>query len=57
MYNVKYYLDIIDSNTEVAKYSVNNIGRRTKSYSDSKVNCIFEPDIPDYVLIECNEDY
>lgn len=57
MYNVKYYLDIIDSNTEVAKYSIDNIGKRTKSYSDSKVNCIFEPDIPDYVLIECNENY
>lgn len=57
IYNINYYLDIIDSNAEISKYSVSNIGRRTKAYTDSNINCIFEPDIPDYILIECDENY
>lgn len=57
IYNINYYLDIIDSNAEISKYSVSNIGRRTKAYIDSNINCIFEPDIPDYILIECDENY
>ena len=57
IYNINYYLDIIDSNAEISKYSVSNIGRRTKTYTDSNINCIFEPDIPDYILIECDENY
>jgi hypothetical protein len=57
IYNIDYYLDIIDSNAEISKYSVENIGRRTKAYTDSNVNCVFEPDIPDYILIKCDENY
>ena len=57
IYNINYYLDIIDSNAEISKYSVSNIGRRTKAYTDSNINCIFEPDIPDYLLVKCDENY
>lgn len=57
IYNINYYLDIIDSNAEISKYSVSNIGRRTKTYTDSNINCIFEPDIPDYLLVKCDENY
>ena len=36
----------------MSKISVSNIGRRTQVINDNDVNCIFEPDIPDYVIIE-----
>ena len=50
--NIDYYLDFIDSNTEISKFNISNIGRRTEVIVDNDINCIFEPEIPDYVLIE-----
>ena len=40
----------------ISKISVQNIGRRTQVINDNDVNCIFEPDIPDYVIIEAGTD-
>lgn len=47
-----FFLDFIDSGTEISKINVNNIGRRTKVLNDDKINCVFETDIPDYILIK-----
>ena len=49
-----YYLDFIDENSELGKYSVNNIGRRNKTIEDNNegINCVFEPSIPDIVYID-----
>lgn len=50
-----YFLDIIDGEgTSLAELSVQNIGRRTRVINDDKINCIFEPAIPDFIII--NED-
>lgn len=54
--SIDYYLDIIDTNAAVGEFSVDNIGRRTHVVSDNTVNCIFEPDIPDVILIEARQD-
>lgn len=54
--DIDYYLDFIDSGAEISKISVQNIGRRTQVINDNDVNCIFEPDIPDYVIIETGTD-
>lgn len=51
-----YFLDFIDSNAEVSKFSVSNIGRRTLVESSDDYNCVFEPEIPDLVLIESGQD-
>lgn len=51
-YEMDYFLDFIDSDAAISEFSVSNIGRRTKVINDSKINCLFEPDIPDVVLIE-----
>lgn len=53
-----FFLDMVDSNTEIGKYSVDNIGRRSIAVSDDEINCVFENDIPDMVLFptEQNED-
>ena len=50
--DIDFFLDIIDSSAAISQFSVSNIGRRTKVVNDNKVNCIFEPDIPDFILIE-----
>ena len=47
-----YFLDFIDSSTAISEFSVNNIGRRTVTIVDDKVNCIFEPQIPNVVILQ-----
>lgn len=50
--NIDFFLDFIDTNSALAQLSVNNIGRRTAVLVDDAVNCIFEPDNPDIVIIQ-----
>ena len=49
--NIDYFLDFIDSGAAIDEFSIQNIGRRTKVVTDDKVNCIFAPDIPDWIII------
>lgn len=51
-----YFLDFIDSSARVSEFSISNIGRRTHVVNDDSINCIFEPDIPNYILIESDGD-
>ena len=47
-----FFLDFIDTSSKIAQFQVNNIGRRTKTLSEDKnVNCVFEPQIPDVILL------
>ena len=49
---IDYFLDFIDTDSAISEFSVDNIGRRTYVSVDEKnINCVFEPDIPDIVLI------
>lgn len=50
-----YFLDFIDSTAAVSEFSVNNIGRRSLIKNNESFNCVFEPEIPDIVLIETNQ--
>lgn len=55
--NANYYLDFIDpSETALGAYAVNNIGRRTDVVSNEDINCLFQPDIPDVVYINVDDD-
>lgn len=54
--DIDYYLDFIDSTAEIAKFSISNIGRRTKVIVDNDINCVFEPEIPDFVIIELGQE-
>lgn len=51
---IEYFLDFIDSGAEIGKYSVENIGRRSKIIADSgsKINSVFEPVIIDLVFVD-----
>lgn len=54
-YNLDYFLDFINaSDSPLGKFSIKNIGSRQKVIVDSKINCVFEPDIPDIVFIKIN---
>ncbi len=48
--NIDYFLDIIENAELQESIGVSTIGRLSKVVSDSKVNCIFEPTIEDYVF-------
>ena len=52
---IDYFLDFIDTEGSLSQLNINNIGRRSKIINDNNINCIFEPAIPPYVLIENNQ--
>ena len=53
---IDYYLDFIDTFAKVGEFSIDNIGRRTTVLNDDSVNCIFESDVPDCILIETGKE-
>ena len=54
--DVDFFLDFIDTPTAISEFSVQNIGRRTTTLVDDSINCIFEPDNPDIVIIEAGSE-
>lgn len=54
--NVDYYLDFIDSEAAISRFSVDSIGRRSLVENSNDFNCVFEAEIPDYVIIEAGQD-
>lgn len=54
--DIDFYLDFIDSSAAISQFSVSNIGRRTIVVNDNDINCVFEPEIPDFVLIELGQE-
>lgn len=54
--NMDYFLDFIDSDAAISQFNVNAIGRRSMVESNDGFNCIFEPVIPDYVIIESGQE-
>lgn len=49
---IDYFLDFIDSASDIGAINVNTIGRRTLALTDTTVNCVFEPTPSDIVFIE-----
>ena len=54
--DIDFFLDFIDTPTAISEFSVQNIGRRTTTLVDDSINCIFEPDNPDIVIIEAGSE-
>ena len=50
--DIDFFLDFIDTPAAISEFSVDNIGRRTTTLVDDKINCLFQPDNPDIVIIE-----
>ena len=53
--DLDYFLDFIDSSSAIGEFSIKNIGRRTKVVNNDKINCIFEANIPDVILINLGD--
>lgn len=53
---IDFYLDMIDVGTDVSKYSVPNIGRRSYAVEEDGINCVFEQEVPDIVFLEIGSD-
>ena len=49
--DLDYFLDIIDSQSEVGEFSINNIGKRSEILNNKDVNCVFEPPMIDFYFI------
>jgi len=54
--SINYFLDFIDSEAAIGEFSISNIGKRSKVITDNDINCIFEPNIPDLVLINNGDE-
>ena len=50
--DIDFFLDFIDSPTAISEFGIKNIGRRTTTLVDNSINCIFQPENPDIVIIE-----
>ena len=51
-----YYLDFLDSlTTSFGEWSVDNIGRRSDIVVNDEINCLFQPEIPNIIIIPRNE--
>lgn len=54
--DIDFFLDFIDTPTAISEFSVQNIGRRTTTFVDDSINCIFESDSPNIVIIEAGSE-
>ena len=54
--SLDYFLDFIDSGTLLDQMGIEALGRRSKVISNEKINCVFAPDIPQYVFIKTGTD-
>ena len=46
-----YFLDFLDM-PKYEQFSIQNIGKRTEILNNEQINCIFETDIPDIIMID-----
>lgn len=54
--NLTYFLDFIDTSSDMGQFSVKNIGRRTYAKTYNEINCLFEPTIPEIVFVKGNDE-
>lgn len=49
---INYWLDFIDTDSALGKYSIKNIGRRTKVVNDTSIKTVYNSEVPDVVFME-----
>lgn len=50
--SINFWLDFIDTSSALGKYSIKNIGRRTKVVNNNDIKTIYNSEVPDVVFIE-----
>ena len=53
--DIDYFLDFIDTDSALSELSISNIGRRQKVIVDNDINCIFEPEIPNIIILKAGD--
>lgn len=53
---INFWLDFIDTGSEIGKYSINQIGRRTKVVNNTDITSVYNKEVPDIIFIENNEE-
>lgn len=53
---LNFWLDFIDTGSEIGKYSINQIGRRTKVVNSADITSVYSKEVPDVIFIENNEE-
>lgn len=54
--NLNYWLDFIDSNSELGEYSISAIGRRSIVINDSNIKSVYNNTIPDVIFLKSEPD-
>ena len=56
--SLDWWLDLSDNDGATNKFSVDAIGRRSYAKTESSCNCVFEPDIPNIIMVnkDVNDD-
>ena len=54
--DLTFWLDFIDSESEIGKYSVREIGRRTKLVNNTNIKTIYNKEVPDVVFIPADSE-
>lgn len=49
---VNFWLDFIDTGSEIGKYSINQVGRRTQVVTNNELQSVYYKEVPDIVFIE-----
>lgn len=50
--SINFWLDFIDTSSALGKYSIKNIGRRTKVVNNNDIKTVYNSEVPDVVFIE-----
>ena len=54
---INFWLDFIDTGSEIGKYSINQIGRRTKVVNNKDIKSVYNSEVPDIIFLEgLNQD-
>lgn len=54
-HDMNFYLDFIDTDSKLGQLSVYNIGRRSMIIDNKDINCLFENDINDCIIIKLGD--
>lgn len=49
---INFWLDFIDTGSELGKYSISQIGRRTKVVNNNDIKTVYNSEVPDIVFFE-----
>lgn len=50
--SINFWLDFIDTSSALGKYSIKNIGRRTKVVNNNDIKTVYNSEVPNVVFIE-----